>query len=332
MTVEEKISKAREENANLLNLADLGLEEIPSTINELVSLKILNLRNNRIKEISSLEGLENLNVIYLDNNQIEQIAPQFFDTINLTVLNLANNLLDKIPDSISKQTKLKRLFLSSNSLSYLPEVVFELKELEVLAIGNNDIKVISRSINNLEKLKVFRLNRNQIDSVDIDFSKMKSLAEVDLSENKLSEFTSNIKEAEQLKRLHLYSNNLQAPLDFSGVDLRDCVVNLGDNRIEEVFFGNGRLKELHLYFNPLMKNHLKEFIQVEIESIFIDNNQVDNFIINDKTVEALKVINNSAMQIKEGIYKAIPQSIEEKYGLKSRYQLLLEKMRKGKMS
>jgi Leucine-rich repeat (LRR) protein len=68
-----RIEACKQEEAETLLLADLGLTEIPREIGELNWLKELSLDKNEISEISNLENLRELERFSLEQNTIKEI-------------------------------------------------------------------------------------------------------------------------------------------------------------------------------------------------------------------------------------------------------------------
>lgn len=71
----ERIKHVRENKLPILDLSELGLEEIPEEIGELRWLTHLFLEKNRISEIEVLEPLDKLKVLALNHNEINKIPP-----------------------------------------------------------------------------------------------------------------------------------------------------------------------------------------------------------------------------------------------------------------
>src|ERR1700733_12155102 len=103
----DRIIKAQAEKAPSLDLAGLGLLEIPQEIYQMTGLRYLALNRNQISSLSS--AIENLT--------------------HLTDLNLSGNKLENLPPEIGRLPRLNRLFLSRNWISTLPIELAEAKYL-----------------------------------------------------------------------------------------------------------------------------------------------------------------------------------------------------------
>ena len=83
----------------------------------------------------------NLQKLYLDNNQIEEIPPQIASLTNLQKLYLYDNQINIIPDSIAN-SQLRELYLSNNQINIIPDSIAK-SQLQILYLGYNQIKYIS---------------------------------------------------------------------------------------------------------------------------------------------------------------------------------------------
>ena len=86
-----------DENNRIVNLdlSNLGIVELPSNINQLTELEILNLSDNQITELPiNISNLINLDFLYLDNNWTLQNLP--YNLCNLPddcIINISNHYL-----------------------------------------------------------------------------------------------------------------------------------------------------------------------------------------------------------------------------------------------
>jgi Leucine-rich repeat (LRR) protein len=116
-----------------MDLANLGLEEIPNDIWKKAEIGNLNLAGNRLKEVPKQIGiLVNLTQIYFVHNQLDEL-PDAFGTLNLLkVCRLDHNFFEEIPKCIYKLRNLEKLTMSFNSLKYYFEsMIGQLQELKV---------------------------------------------------------------------------------------------------------------------------------------------------------------------------------------------------------
>lgn len=198
-----------------LTYLDLTSNELKSLkFANLVDLKDLRLANNQFKSLKSisLNQITNLNVLYLENNPIENpnnlyqdfpqvkavrnlflerinmttISASFFkDIANLTHLDLSGNMISKIePGASSKQ--LAALELGKNSLTQINNLTFSgLFKLRSIDLTFNKIaKIESGAFNNLTLLEKLNMSYNQLQSLDKNmFAGLKHLKVIDVSNN-----------------------------------------------------------------------------------------------------------------------------------------------------
>jgi Leucine-rich repeat (LRR) protein len=143
-------------NIKWLEVNNLGISDV-TILGKLTQLQSeLDLRNNRINNISPLSNLTKLEVLWLYGNNIEDISP------------------------LSELKKLTRLYLGGNEI----RDVYALKglhELTLLGLGDNNIKDVS-SLTELKQLENLALSSNKISDIK-PLAKLKKLKELDLRAN-----------------------------------------------------------------------------------------------------------------------------------------------------
>ncbi len=124
-----------------LKLWKLKLDVFPKSILKIVTLKVLDLRNNNLKEIpQNIDRLLSLTKLLLSNNNITDLPDSICNLKNLERLSLGNNKIKRLPKNIGDLTQLKALWLPANSLERLPESICKFKKIEVLLLSNNLLK------------------------------------------------------------------------------------------------------------------------------------------------------------------------------------------------
>ena len=153
------------ERVDLVRLlaADNQLLLINPRIGELGALTVLDLHGNNISDIpSSLQNLANLQVLNLSNNKLTEYPPELCDLL-LTELHLQNNELTDLPSNFGYLVKLVKLDLSSNKLESLPDSLSNLTSIQELNLASNSLKSLDPvDLNRLEMLRVLVLHHNQI--------------------------------------------------------------------------------------------------------------------------------------------------------------------------
>lgn len=211
----------------LINLRELDLNnnQIDKidilAFGSLKSLQILKMRRNHLQgnlSDGTFWGLERLEKLYLDHNQVSQIREGWIyglDSLrelslkhnsiefikenawnsvrNLQELNLQSNSLKTIQrKTFDKLANLQSLKLSSNNISFIDEQSFRfLNKLEFLDLSSNQLSwTIEGSnglFNGLNSLKELRLNQNHIRLIyNHTFNGLKRLESLNLSSNPIS--------------------------------------------------------------------------------------------------------------------------------------------------
>ena len=86
-----KIRHAKRGNEKALDLSGLGISELPADITQLTMLEILNISNNKLKDLRKIESLPNLRVVDASNNNIASLHQELADMFSLDTLYLFGN-------------------------------------------------------------------------------------------------------------------------------------------------------------------------------------------------------------------------------------------------
>ncbi|XP_053102042.1 leucine-rich repeat-containing protein 69 isoform X2 [Hemicordylus capensis] len=148
----------------VLNLGNNIFEEVPEQLKYLTSLKKLHLFGNKITRISPLifDGLKNLVLLNLNNNQLSNLPVEIHRLENLECVSLDNNQLQCIPKELCYLRKLRKLYLSHNSIITLPEEIGYLTKLKVLILSRNQIEELPDGLSKLKRLRVLDVAGNNI--------------------------------------------------------------------------------------------------------------------------------------------------------------------------
>lgn len=125
-------------NLGMLNVAKCSIDKIPSSLQDLDQLAILYLDNNLLSDFEAIVKLSALEMLSISSNPVKGtylatgLQTLFETQKELISLNLSNLNIQSLPDSIVNLTKLRILHLRDNPLKTLPDGIQELKELEVL--------------------------------------------------------------------------------------------------------------------------------------------------------------------------------------------------------
>jgi len=136
----EKNVKATDEEKVLLFAQVPPIEKMDATLSTLKACKHLSLSTNNIEKISSLSGMDNLQVLSLGRNLIKKIENLDGVADTLEELWLSYNNIEKLAN-IEKLTKLKVLFMSNNKVADFKELekLTEISGLSELLLTGNPI-------------------------------------------------------------------------------------------------------------------------------------------------------------------------------------------------
>ncbi len=216
-------------NIRILNIADLGLTNIPAKIIAFANLESLNLDNNLIpaNAFANIANHPNLKSLSLSGMQLTEIPSQVSQLTQLTTLNLSNNkLTEQNVSGLSALTNLQWLSLESNQLAQIPAQIAQLQKLQTLNLGRNKIAGGLSLLPNLNNLQQLFLNNNLLSgNFPQEFLSMPKLLMLNLNSNQLSgdlydrlpeitHLSNNRFNKAQLSN-YITDYNLQTELDYS---------------------------------------------------------------------------------------------------------------------
>ncbi|XP_053251653.1 leucine-rich repeat-containing protein 69 [Podarcis raffonei] len=207
-----------------LSLRDNSLRRLPQDMKALGRLKVLNLGNNNFEEVpEQLKYLKSLQTLHLFRNKITRISPLIFDGLqNLVLLNLNNNQLSYLPPEIQRLEHLECLSLDNNRLQKIPKEFCYLRKLCELHLFNNSITALPEEIKYLRKLKILILARNQIEELPDGLCKLKRLRVLDVAGNNIQIFPTAMEDLE-LEELYCESNPLLQKHPVSAIQEEDIL-------------------------------------------------------------------------------------------------------------
>lgn len=195
------------------------LRSVPSALNILRSLKILNLSSNIIFEIrnASFFGLVHLEEINLSKNQITNLTiGSLRDLLNLRTLDLSDNRILNLEYGVFHDApSLTEIRLQKNMLSDINGQFMKLASLRKLNVSNNQITWFDYALIP-EELISLDLNRNQIKALGNQSPQRSiSLQNLDLSYNLIDSINQQLI-PNSIRQLELSNNKIQViqPLTF----------------------------------------------------------------------------------------------------------------------
>ena len=256
--------------------------------------KFLMLVNNDFQKIRnySLINFQSIKMINFDNNQITDVEPMaFFSLNNLTHLSLKNNSIKIICNHYF--FNLIQFDISGNNVSFITEISFKqvsslnLDYSSLHTLENIDYTYFNVQFLHLDNQKIEKLFKNTIKGL---FSKL------DLSSNLLTSVSFEVDALDYLPNLNeiLFSKNLIKSLDFNEAFkfnmTKTKLLNFENNKISSIkkdFFSKfSNLTVLLLSYNYFgsLKNYFFENLE-KLEYLNLSNNQI--LTIEDGTFENL---------------------------------------------
>lgn len=154
------------------------------SLNEPIKPYEINMSDKGLTNIVNSEDLNKVTILDISNNKIKDIEP-LGNSLYLVSLKIqGNNISDIHP--VGNMTELSYLDGSDNHIQEV-EALSGLKKLTTLKLGNNeiyDIEILSKLVN----MKTLHLNNNYIDDIT-PLSELEKLKYLDLSNNEIDDYT-----------------------------------------------------------------------------------------------------------------------------------------------
>ncbi|CAF0802950.1 unnamed protein product [Brachionus calyciflorus] len=263
-----QIDKDSIKNLDLFTISFEHLQTFPSLKSFFFELNMKNIRKIEINKTkfsnlqqSTFDGLEFLEDIYLNDNDLSEIESNAFLGLNsVKILSLRGNKLTKITSGMFNGLEmLQELYLGLNKISEIESRGFQdLKNLKFLCLECNQLELVKECyFKDLKNLQSLNLNGNRIGSIEpFSFQDLVFLEYLIISNNRMFQIKKNIFNDLSVIKLDLSGNAISIIQDdsFDGLlNLRD--LNLSANKIKRIvnkmFNGLINLKSLWLMYNPI---------------------------------------------------------------------------------
>lgn len=331
-----------------LDLSGNKLEEYPTMIDAVQTLKVLNLFCNKLKTFpTTLVSIEELNI---GNNSFttipklpKSITSLTYDFNLLSDLSFANSKITylslelvglKSIDADIKLPKLETLNLARNCLIEIPDFQKVSPMLKILNLSDNFITAFPSPPQTIENLN---LHSNQISEIPDIIADLHSLKILDVGDNNLtyipqlpdtiSEFIfsqNSVTKAKSsytpnLKRLLLRDNNLSEYPSYKSSKVREILAcNNQITKIDPLVFNETALRID--YSNNLITNVPSNLFKLNyLSALFLANNQIKtlpNSITNARILTLLNLTNNPIKEL-----PPLPSTLQNLYigycGIKS---------------
>ncbi|XP_066280214.1 insulin-like growth factor-binding protein complex acid labile subunit [Branchiostoma lanceolatum] len=261
------------------SIADIGKDAFTDT-----SFESLYLTRNAITavDVNAFSPLRNLQRIYLDYNNIENLEGVFKGLPQLLSISLAYNKLTSLEGVFTNLPKLSSLSVNRNRISKISNSTFDgVPRLGSLSIASNNIyEVESGAFRNLDSLVALYMDSNQI--TEISLAGLQSLTSLSINSNNLHSFPTDLNDAYQLEVLYMSSNPIEETLEeqFSALHRLSTlylsnITCLKGTLNSNALRGLNALKEVWLSFNELSTLPTTTFQSTtHITTIWLQNNSL----------------------------------------------------------
>ncbi len=276
----DRIRDAVKKQSRVLDLSNLGIEQVPASIGQLTQLTTLGLSGNRLTTLpEGLGQLTQLTALYLDDNQLTTFPEALGRLTQLTALGLDDNQLTTLPEALGQLTQLTTLSLSGNQLTTLPEALGQLTQLTALHLSGNQLTTLPDALAQLTQLRELNLDNSQLTTLPEAIGQLTRLQTLSLKSNRLASLPDALRRLTQLTTLHLNHNQLTTLPDALGrlthLDYLDLIYNKLET-LPEALGQLTQLKELHLSDNQLttLRETLGQLTQ--LTTLNLSNNRLTN--------------------------------------------------------
>lgn len=188
------------------------ISQIPLQAAELVSLRRLDCRRNRIVDltvITTLPKLEKLSADYNNLHGLNLCLGPFLTTIDASFNKITR--IELAPGSVGRPlSSLISLNVSHAKLSSLDSLALsELLSLRNLNLSYNQLKVLPGSLGDLEYLETLSCSDNVLEALPGSIGRLKRLESLDVHNNNLTELPAELWNCPSLTKLNATSNLIE---------------------------------------------------------------------------------------------------------------------------
>eukprot|EP00043_Microstomoeca_roanoka_P013704 m.134654 g.134654 ORF g.134654 m.134654 type:complete len:1425 (+) comp15827_c0_seq2:79-4353(+) len=225
------------EDLSTLDLSSNSIDTMPDEMAEAAGLLVLDLSNNKLKDLSRVFLVKVTDVEYLDisSNQITSLPPQIRRLANLRTLILSRNPLTNtaaslravssleylvrlelrqterrvvtLPPEIAECVRLEEIDLAENNFTEFPEVLTLLPNLREINLSDNQITKLPRSVKELKQLRTLNISRNALRDIHA-LTELESLVRLFANGNEIAELPCDIHKLQHLEVLRLARNKI----------------------------------------------------------------------------------------------------------------------------
>ncbi len=252
------IDKAADEGSTELDLAGLGLEELPPEIGKCTQLETLVLG-----KVETWKWVDGKSTPKLITNQLSALPKELRSLENLRLIDLSGNPFGTMPELLLEMKQLESLNLTSIGLTEIPEAINELPNLTSLDISftqiENILEVLQKLceiLGKLSNLTHLSLDGNQIAEIPEAISQLSNLTLLNIWNNQITVIPEAISQLSNLTQLHLTRNQITVIPEAIAQLFNLIEIELSDNQITvipEEIASLSNLTELYLRNNRIEK-------------------------------------------------------------------------------
>lgn len=246
-----KVIVKKLENAqktNILSLTEHGLDDIPSQVFQIKTLKTLDLSQNKIKHLGDqLAVLKDLKSLNVDQNAL--VAGSLKAITSLTKLQTLSAGGNKLGTPFPKDPRHPK----QPAPAALPTLPVSLKQLKLDANSFSSFPLpIVAQPKCLIKLEKLDLSNNNLAALPVEISNLLALTELNLDNNVIVSLPASIGLLKKLKSLSLKKNQLR-------VTNKGNFSALNPQPLPATLFSDTLVIDLNLHGNPMTSTQLNEF-------------------------------------------------------------------------
>lgn len=144
-----------------LSIESCNLKTIPTYLNAFSALELLDLSNNKIRQIAHIDWgrFAQLKQLNLGGNEINSLSDTTIWAAAMEHLNLYKNPIEDLDIQLGHSiSKLKELGLAATSIAAIPPEISVLKNLEKLDLGYTPMTTLPDALKSLDKLTALDLS------------------------------------------------------------------------------------------------------------------------------------------------------------------------------
>ena len=159
---------------------------------------------------SSIENLDNLELLYMTTLNLSTLPESFSNLINLKYLSLGSNPFTEFPNVICNFENLEMLSFGtwSDDITEIPECIGNLTTLINLSLHGNAITNLPTSIGNLINLTLLSIRNNTLETLPESIGNLINLNSLDAKDNELSSLPLTLCNLGEETFLEFSGNNL----------------------------------------------------------------------------------------------------------------------------